>query len=372
MAKSRKAKQQAKNKAAPRASCSPAAAPPASSLGVGSPQVIFGNPVLGGGPMPAERHTAQLGRLLSGQEFESVEEINAFLAEIGPTGFQAAAPRNALDEAQDLMYDAWDAPSRKQAVALARKALTISPDCADAYVLLAQETARTKQQARDLYEQGVAAGERALGPGFFEENAGCFWGLTETRPYMRARAALAETLWEQDDKEAAIEHARELLRLNPGDNQGIRYNLLAWLLREGRDDEVGKLLDQYQDDGAAQWLYARALVTFRLEGPSRKAVRQVRAALDANPFVPEFLLGERRLPKQLPDYVGFGDENEAVMAVALVGQQWIRTPGAVDWLADQWLASSRTPRGAIAAPRGAADDLSARVGAWMRAMSQGS
>jgi tetratricopeptide (TPR) repeat protein len=369
MAKSRKAKQKAK-KAPPRASSPRAAAPPATNQEVGPPQVVFANPVLGGGPMPVERSTAQLGRLLIGQEFENEDELNAFLAELGPTGFQAAMPRNALDEAQDLMYDAWDAPTRREAVALARKALKLSPDCADAYVLLAQETARTPQQARDLYEQGVAAGERALGPEFFEENAGYFWGLTETRPYMRARAALAETLWELGDTDAAVAHARELLRLNPGDNQGIRYNLLAWLLREGRDDEVGKVLDQYKDDGSAQWLYARALVTYRLEGPSRKAVRQLRAALDANPFVPEFLLGERHLPKQLPEYVGFGDENEAVMAVALIGQQWIRTPGALDWLADQWLASSRAPRAAIAAPPSAAGDLSARVDAWMRAMSR--
>jgi hypothetical protein len=30
----------------------------------------------------------------------------------------------------------------------------------------------------------VAAGERSLGPKAFEEDAGHFWGILETRPYM--------------------------------------------------------------------------------------------------------------------------------------------------------------------------------------------
>jgi Tetratricopeptide repeat len=40
---------------------------------------------------------------------------------------------------------------------------------------------------------------------------------------MRARAGLAATLDALGDVEAAIGHYRDMLRLNPGDNQGIRY-----------------------------------------------------------------------------------------------------------------------------------------------------
>src|SRR5205823_13633226 len=41
--------------------------------------------------------------------------------------------------------------------------------------------------ARALYEQGVAAAERALGPDVFAQEAGRFWGIVGTPPYMRAR-----------------------------------------------------------------------------------------------------------------------------------------------------------------------------------------
>ena len=46
--------------------------------------------------------------------------------------------RDLLDQAQDLIYDAWELADPIKRSRLARKALKISPDCADAYVLLAE------------------------------------------------------------------------------------------------------------------------------------------------------------------------------------------------------------------------------------------
>ncbi len=94
-------------------------------------------------------------------------------------------------EAQDMMYEAVEVPPPQQ-VKLARKALKIWPDCADAYVVLAEQ-AETLPQAIELFEQAVAAGQRALGTDF-EDMAGQFWGFIETRPYMRARLGLAHCL----------------------------------------------------------------------------------------------------------------------------------------------------------------------------------
>src|SRR5438105_7171989 len=144
-----------------------------------------------------------------------LHSIESVLALIG-RGAAYWASDEALFEAQDLMYDAFEARGAKRA-ALARRALTISPDCADAYLLLAEQTASSVEEARALLEQGVAAGERALGPQPFEDDIGFFWGIIETRPYMRCRASLAEALWALGRREEAVEHLRELLRLNPND-----------------------------------------------------------------------------------------------------------------------------------------------------------
>src|SRR5258708_3026223 len=101
----------------------------------------------------------------------------------------------ALDRAQELMYEAWDAESPKRRIALAEKALSLSPLCADAYVLLAGHAKRGSDQELDLWRQGVDAGTKALGKAWFDEYAGEFWGFAETRPYMRARLGLALALW---------------------------------------------------------------------------------------------------------------------------------------------------------------------------------
>lgn len=236
-------------------------------------------------------------------------------------------------ETQDLVYQAWEETDWKRRVALARQALEIDPDCADAYVLLAEETALTTEAARDLYAQGVAAGERSLGKKFFEEEAGSFWGILETRPYMRARAGLAQCLRDLGEKEAAFAHYQEMLRLNPNDNQGIRDLLATCLLDLERDDDLDRLLRQYEDDASAEWAYARALLAFRRQGDTEDARRALREAIKTNRHVPVYLIGKKRLPRTLPAFYGMGDDNEAILYAAHNLAVWKRTPGALEWLA---------------------------------------
>src|SRR5215471_18185127 len=77
-----------------------------------------------------------------------------------------------LGKAQALLYRAFEEPDEQRRVQLAKEALALCPDCADAYVLLAEHAA-SRREALRLYEQGVAAGERALGEAF-QRDAGHF------------------------------------------------------------------------------------------------------------------------------------------------------------------------------------------------------
>ncbi len=280
-----------------------------------------------------ERTLADVGKVLSEREFESMEEANAFLREmLRGGGVPRRVPETPLERAQEVMYDAWESPDPKDRVQLAWRALQISRDCADAYVLLAQETARNAKEAAELYVKGVAAGERALGKQAFEENAGHFWGLLKTRPYMRARLGLALELWELGKREDAIDHAWEMLRLNPNDNQGVRYLLLSWLLEIDDDSGAKGLLDRYPDDIAGQWAYGRALHAFRTEADTSRARKLRVEAKKRNPHAPAYLLGRKRLPKQSPDRIGIGDESEAIAIAEEQGTAWRKTPGALAWL----------------------------------------
>jgi hypothetical protein len=51
-----------------------------------------------------------------------------------------------------------------------------------------------------------------------------------------------------------------------------------------------------------------------------------------NPYVDAYLCGRKQQPNQLPDYVGFGDESEAVDYAAGAMALWPGVPGALAWL----------------------------------------
>jgi tetratricopeptide (TPR) repeat protein len=245
-------------------------------------------------------------------------------------GMAGGGDQTPLDRAQAIMYDAFDATSPKERIKLARKALEISPDCADAYVLLA-ENAESLKEAMDLYEQGVAAGERAIGERSFREDAGVFWGILETRPYMRARAGLADLLWTSGRRDDAIGHLREMLRLNPNDNQGLRYPLASWLLAEGHDEELARLLEQY-DDASASWAYSKTLAAFRQHGDTPATRKSLQSATKVNKYIPDYLTGEKMMPRERPGMYTLGSEEEAILYAAESLPAWKTTPGATAWL----------------------------------------
>ena len=231
--------------------------------------------------------------------------------------------------AEDLVYEAWEAAGPRRAV-LARKALAVWPDCADGYVLLAQ-AASNLEEARELLERGVAAGESAVGRRVFVEDAGDFWLIFETRPYMRARAALAATLWRLRRREEAVEHQRELMRLNPRDNQGLRYRQANWLLALESYDELDRLFAAHAGDGHAPgFTYTRALAAFARRGAGSQA--RLAEQRELNPHIPSYLTGRKKLPIKRPAYTVFGQESEAVDYAAGAGELWGSVPGALAWL----------------------------------------
>ena len=256
--------------------------------------------------------------------------IECFLAAISGNGDD-----DALSKAQEVVYDAWEQTTSRSRTARARKALTISTLCADAYNLLAGE-AKTPEETRDLYVRGVEAGQLALGPEGFEEFAGHFWGFLETRPYMRARHGLAMALLQLGEEDAALEHFRAMLTLNPNDNQGIRYLLLAGLLRQGDLAGAKALLASYADEWSASWLYTKALIAFREDtGDEPATLKLLKDARSSNEHVPAILAGIEQPVLNESRYVTMGGPDEATSYVIEFGDAWKNTPGSIAWLIDK-------------------------------------
>lgn len=297
-----------------------------------------------GNPRMMEKLMRDINRALEGREFASTDEMNAFINEnfVGKKiGTMPIVGQTPLEQAQDKIFEAYDEPDDERRSRLAREALALSPDCADAYILLA-EGCDSAAKALKLYEQGVEAGKRAIGEREFRDMKGSFWGFVETRPYMRARLGLAECLWQLGRRDQAVEHYETLLQLNPNDNQGVRYILAGALLAVGKDGRLAELLQTYKDDAAAAWVYTRALLAFRREGDTAASRRLLKAAMKQNPFIPMYIVAVDVLPPP-PEYVGFGDPNEAVAYIYDSMENWLETPGAIEWMLDTLAGETRRP-----------------------------
>lgn len=287
------------------------------------------------GKQATEKITADLTNLMQEQRFKTQAELRKFMetmmkSESVPYGTH----KDAANLAQDLIYDAWENNRKSERIRLAKKALSISPDCADAYNLLAQEAAKSLPEARELYQKGIDAGRRALGEKIFKEDGAHFWGMIETRPYMRSLAGMMQCLWDEGKHDEAINQAKEILKLNRNDNQGIRYVLIAYLANIERYDELDKFMNKgdYKDDFVAEWLYTRTLLSFVKNGASKKAEKELAIALQRNIHVLKYLTGRKPIPRILPDNITIGGEDEAFCYAAANIETWKKVQGAINWL----------------------------------------
>ncbi len=146
------------------------------------------------------------------------------------------------------------------------------------------------------------------------------------------RATLAATLWRLGHRDKAIDHQRELLALNPRDNQGLRFRQANWLLELGAHDELDALFAAHADGSAPGFIYTKALAAFARRGDTPTARALLAQARELNPHIPDYLAGRKTPPEQRPAYTVFGEETEAIDYAAGTRRLWASVPGALDWL----------------------------------------
>jgi tetratricopeptide (TPR) repeat protein len=290
---------------------------------IGSPRVMM------------EKSMRQIIQTLQHSGAQSIDEMNALLdAQVNGRVLDEvpdAGPRTAAERAQDLCYEAEGQRSRRQ-FQLLREALQVDPECADAYAMLARRHS-DPVEAEALYRRAIEAGRRSLGPDVFNDPEYPFWGALESRPFMRAMAELAEVLKLQGRLSEAADVYGEMLRLNPGDNQGVRYNYLPVLIALGRLDAARALIesDDYRGDGCAVWDYSAALLAFK-QGRSADAEHCLKRAVVCNPMVPGLIERPELVPPGGLDTWSPGTESEAVMVADLLGDVWRADASATRWL----------------------------------------
>ncbi|MDE3840131.1 hypothetical protein C0966_12315 [Bacillus methanolicus] len=281
-------------------------------------------------PMLTERVMHEAFQDLADKDFDSIDEINEYLRN---KRFEPKKSKKGnvsdREKAQNLLFDAFEieGPRRYQ---LAREALKLNPSHPDGYNILAEE-AGSFVEAIALYKQGMELGKQELGESFFKENKGHFWGLLETRPYMRAKMNYAQASYELGQLQEAIHHFEELLELNPNDNQGVRYSLFIAYADNNELGKAKKLLDQYEE-GTAHGLYNNLLLELLENGFTPLAGKLLKRAQKSNKFVIDYITGKKKLPDySLPSY-GLGSVEEAIIYVQEHLHIWRKIPGISEWL----------------------------------------
>ncbi|QQR59346.1 MAG: tetratricopeptide repeat protein [Candidatus Melainabacteria bacterium] len=238
--------------------------------------------------------------------------------------------------------------------------LRSSPKSVEDFIVLAEQT-DDDEEIMDLLEKALEAANQDLGQNWESKYQGRGWEAVETRPVMHAMAQLATELRWDDQLDEALSLCRRLLKLNPSDDQGIRYDLAGCLYEAGQDDELEKLFAQYPDEAAAAFKYTRALLYFRQDGASSRSAQALIEAFKSNIHVPVFLSDIVDLPQELPDPIGIGDDSEAVAYAMEYCYLWADTEGALEWMSDE-LASKL--RKTIADPEIANDIINALKGIY--------
>ncbi|MEH7108064.1 SEC-C metal-binding domain-containing protein [Bacillus sp. JJ1764] len=240
--------------------------------------------------------------------------------------------RRDEEQAQSLIFEALQAHGQRR-YQLAQEALELNPQCVDGYVILA-ENADDLLDASLMFREGMHIGQQALGKEFFEENKGSFWGLVETRPFMRAKFHYADSLYMLGMLDQAIGEFEELLELNPMDNLGVRDTLFVAYVSNKVLKKAHHLLEQYEGSMNCE-SYDKLLLELLENGFTVKAKSLLKEAKKENQYVIPYLSGKKKLPKQMPDYHGFGDENQAIIYFDSTFHLWQEIEGLQKWLKEK-------------------------------------
>lgn len=285
----------------------------------------------------SERFHRAIDRAKAGREFQDIAEAQAFMSQFTGVKIDDLVAQQELsdqDRAQELAFDAMEAQDADEAYRLFQEAVALDSANCDAQCGLAAMESETPGELRLRLALIVAREEARLGKAFFKETKGHFWGFTETRPYMRTRFQLAEILYAMGDLAAAKKQYAALIVLNRNDNQGVRQIYGPLCLRTGDLKSYRALRNKFKKTTDPELLWCDALAAL-LAGDQEAAGRALVEARRVNGFVQAYLLGHRKVPKDLPPGYSWGSREQAICAALYLIPAWAAHPQCVAWLAKQ-------------------------------------
>lgn len=172
-----------------------------------------------------ERLFREMQQFFNEHNFENLEEAQ-----------QAAmdylnSNKNKINEpdAYDFLEKAQEADSNSKAIQFAQKALELDPTLTDAKLLILLRQTKDAAALQGGIEVLLKEEEAFLREMDITEkkDAGEYYLIFETRPYLRLCAAYIDVLISQGKMRKAVEICKKVCYLNESDNMGVRYTLMA-------------------------------------------------------------------------------------------------------------------------------------------------
>lgn len=231
-----------------------------------------------------------LNDFLKKSDVKTEEELNKKLQEFAQkyNADELEYEETDLDKAYALLEKAQNAITEKKALKLAKEAYEFCPACFDA--LLFQVNLEEDPLKRDeLLAEGLAKEkERLQKEGFFDKDSiGIFYGIFETRPYIRGLYLRTTNLLDDGKYTQGIESCKEILKLNNNDNTGVRYLLMATYALLENEKEALKLYKQYPEENL-EMLFPLFALYYKL-GNDEKAHQYLDKIFKINPYFVTFL-----------------------------------------------------------------------------------
>ncbi len=218
-----------------------------------------------------------------------------------------------LDDAYEILEEAQNARNEKEALRLAKKAYKKSSECFDA-ILFQCNLEENGIKRMKLLDDGLEFEKnRLIKEKYFDkENIGQFYGIFETRPYIRGLVIKIEYLLEEGKLRQVANVCKEVLKLNKNDNLGARYLLMAiYAALEEEKDMLG-LYKKYPEEDL-EMLFPLFAVYYK-NGNNKKAKDYLNRIDKCNSNFVKYFKGTIKASEKVrPGYYSRGDSSEIFM-----------------------------------------------------------
>lgn len=218
-----------------------------------------------------------------------------------------------LDDAYELLEQAEQAKTKKQAIKLAKEAYEKCDACFDA-ILFQVGIEENLLEKNRLLDTGLEHERKRLESEkyFTKENIGHFYGIFETRPYIRGLYTKANLLCDEGKIKQARDVCKEILKLNKNDNTGARYLLMAIYAYLEEEKEMLKLYKKYPEE-ALEMLFPQFALYYKL-GKDKETKELLERINKANPHFIKFFKGTIKRNEDIPyGHYSKGDSSEVIM-----------------------------------------------------------